>query len=158
MALSTEQEKSFNSKVSGLEARPITSASHKTLKSEDSEAPSSEWILWKSACTLKTRSGLLASGGLLKFEVDGQSFFVFVTTNRFLPTSSSEELTDSLLIFNVQYKTMHISLPRLSVRQIWTAGHLNATVVELTAEVASDCQAQGFQFLKIGVTCAEEKV
>ena len=115
-----------------------------------------ERILWRSACTIETLAGLRALGGLFEAEFEGQLLHLFITTNSALPTISLAELT--ALIFNVQCQTVTMSLQRHNVRHMCTAQHLNATVVELSAEFASKCQANGFCFLKIGVSRIDDGV
>ena len=117
-----------------------------------------ERILWRSACTIETFSGLRALGGLFEAGFEGQLFHLFITTNSVLPTISLAELTPAKLIFNVQCQTVKMSLKRHSVRQMGTAQHLNATVVELSAEFARKCHAKGFCFLKIGVSRIDDGV
>lgn len=116
-----------------------------------------EWNTWRSACTLETQAGKHVYGCLCEVKSKGNILYLFVTTYKTLSTISHSELNSSVLIGNIQVKTLFIELKRDSIVQVWPSRQNNVGIVELSAEFASDCKSQDLNFMKLGSAQQNDK-
>ena len=99
-------------------------------------------------CELETLTKGRACGALCEAESGGQRLLLFIGTDTELNVISSEELCDEKLELSFLEPKISISLPPGSVRLLWQARLINATVVELSAEATDACRSRGLNFLK----------
>ena len=97
-------------------------------------------------CELETLTKGRADGALCEALSGGQRLLLFIGTK--LLVSSPEELCDEKLELSSLKPKISISLPPGSVRHVWQARLINATVVELSAEATDACKSRELNFLK----------
>ena len=118
----------------------------------------------RAACELQMSNGDSVAGSLYEARSGEQVRHLFVTTNRRLLVKSPADLCNAQLLLNVLTEDGRLCVPlsRNRVCDVWNTRsrgeHSGNTVVELSAEAASDCKLRGANFLKIGEAHTGEEV
>lgn len=107
----------------------------------------------KSVCKITTSEGNIGTGAL--YQVSGALYsntnrFLILTCNHVLPIISNSELTHVNLQFKDIQEMASINLDKQQVLFAWTTKILDATVIEISVEMARMFLSKGAQFLKVG--------
>ena len=109
-----------------------------------------------------------ASGTLYEVESGGQFRHLFISANRRMPVDSPNVLCNAQLLLNraisesCEVECSHIFLTSDRVHNVWNTqpqgDHKGITIVELSNEVAVECQSLGAKFLRVGKAQPNEEV
>ena len=108
-------------------------------------------IAGKSICNLKIASKDLGTGAIYQVENEkGKEIFLFITCNHLLPTTSRRELCHAKLQFDDIQQMKSINLDKEHMKFVWTTKLFDATVIEISHELATRFESFGAHFLKLG--------
>lgn len=104
-----------------------------------------------SVCKVKQASNEEGTGSFYElFDLNGKTIFTFMTCNHVLPTNSVDEISKTVLEFEEIDKMKSINLERKDIKYIWTSKIFDATVVEISEELANSFKSYGAKFLRVG--------
>ena len=108
-------------------------------------------IAGKSICNLKIESKDLGTGAIYQVENEkAKQSFIFITCNHLLPTTSRKELSHATLQFDDIQQMKSINLDKKHIKFVWTTKLFDATVIEISHELATSFESYGAHFLKLG--------
>ena len=81
--------------------------------------------------------------------------FLFMTCNHVLPTNSFDEASQATLEFEEIENMKSIKLDTKHIQYIWTRKLFDATIIEISEELAKLFQSYGAIFLKVGPVTAK---
>lgn len=81
--------------------------------------------------------------------------FLFITCNHVLPASSFDEISKAILEFEEIEQMKRITLDIKHIKYTWTSASFDATIVEISEELANLYKSFGAKFLKIGKIAAK---
>lgn len=106
----------------------------------------------KSVCKITTAKKTQGTTALYRvLDQNNQEHFLMMTCNHVLPTTSLQEIFQAILEFEGIQEMRSIQLKLEDVIFVWTAELLDATVIELSPEVASIYSSNGAKFLEIDI-------
>lgn len=107
-------------------------------------------IAGRSICNIKIASKDLGIGGLYQVEDEyDKAVFLFITCNHLLATTSRKELHRAILQFEDIQQMKNVNLEKEDMKTVWTTKVFDATIIELSKQLASSFEAYGAHFLKI---------
>lgn len=105
----------------------------------------------KSVCKVKTALDDQGTGALYRVvDKNGKDHFTIMTCNHVLPTTSLNEIMMTIFMFEEIQQMASINLSKEHIQFVWTTKLLDATVIELSPQIASLYSSYGAQFLKVG--------
>ena len=81
--------------------------------------------------------------------------YLFMTCNHVLPTNLLDEVSQARLEFDEIEKMKSIKLDRKHIQHIWTSKLFDATIIEISEELANLYKSNGAIFLKVGQVTAK---
>lgn len=110
-------------------------------------------IARKSVCIVKPADNNQGTGSFIEVLMyNEKSRFLFITCNHVLPTNSMNEIAQVILHFEdiEQMNSYTLDKHKNHVRAIWTSKLYDATVVEISIELANVFKSYGVKFLNVG--------
>ena len=105
----------------------------------------------KSVCKVAPAHKEQGTGAFYEV-VDGNGIdrFIFMTCNHVLPTNSLNEIAKAIFEFEDIQQLTSFSINKTDVKYIWTTKIYDATIIEISIDVATVYKNYGVKFLKVG--------
>lgn len=118
-------------------------------------------IARKSVCKVKPAHKDQGTGAFFEeSDCNAEIRFLFMTCNHVLPTNSLKEISQAIIEFeDIQQMTNYSWNNDIKqVKYIWTSRLFDATVIEISSDLANLFKSYGVRFLKIGQVTAKVQV
>ena len=117
-------------------------------------------IARKSVCKVKpAHRDQQGTGAFYKvIDRDDTERFLFMTCNHVLPTNSLNEISQAILEIEDIQQLKNFSFNKRDVKYIWTSEVFDATIVEISSEVARSLKSAEVIFLKVGQIISNTEV
>ena len=105
----------------------------------------------KAVCKVNAPHKALGTGALYEVvDCSRISHFLIMTCNHVLPTTSLNEITQTIFEFEDIEQMKHLSLSQDNVKNIWTSILLDASIIEISSQLSTMFRSYGAIFLKVG--------